>query len=102
MTRRTWLISAISGLLAGCRKEEAKPSAPVQRYDMRGEVLRIDAGNRTAVIRHEEIAGWMEAMTMEFPVREESEFRKLQPGARIRAIVMVQDLDYWLEEIRPE
>jgi Cu/Ag efflux protein CusF len=44
----------------------------------------------------------MEAMTMEFPVREKAEFAKLAQGQRIRATVNVQDLDYWLTDIQPE
>ena len=56
---------------------------------------------KTVVIKHENIEGWMEAMTMEFPVRDSAEFAKLSKGERIRATVNVQDLDYWLTEIRP-
>lgn len=55
-----------------------------------------------AVIQHEAIEGWMEAMTMEFPVRDKSEFAKLAEGRRIKAIVEVQDLDYWLTSIEPQ
>jgi Cu/Ag efflux protein CusF len=42
----------------------------------------------------------MEAMTMEFPVRDQAEFAKLAPGKRIRATVHVQELDYWISEIQ--
>ena len=56
----------------------------------------------TAVIKHDTIEGWMEAMTMEFPVRDKAEFAKLGEGKRIRATVHVQDLDYWLSDIQAE
>jgi Cu/Ag efflux protein CusF len=55
-----------------------------------------------AVIKHEVVDGWMEAMTMEFPVRDEAEFSKLAEGKRIKATVEVQDLDYWLTSIEPQ
>jgi protein SCO1/2 len=100
MVRRTWVLAIACGLLAGCGSRPAESGAPVRTFEMEGEVLRVDSKNRTASIRHGEIAGWMEAMTMDFPVRDEAEFRKLQPGKRIRAAVKVQDLDYWLENIR--
>lgn len=63
-------------------------------------MVRLTPEHRLAAIRHEEIKGWMEAMTMEFPVRDGAEFAKLKPGARIEATVNVQDLDYWLTGIR--
>ena len=42
----------------------------------------------------------MKAMTMEFPVKDEAEFAKLSEGAKFEAKVHVQDLDYWLTEIK--
>jgi protein SCO1/2 len=55
-----------------------------------------------AVIKHDAIEGWMEAMTMEFPVRDRAEFAKLREGMRIQATVEVQDLDYWLTSIQSQ
>jgi len=52
-----------------------------------------------ASIAHEKIEGWMEAMTMEFPVPGEEDFARLKEGAVIRATVNVNDLNYWLTDI---
>lgn len=79
----------------GCRKAE-----PVSQFQLRGTVVRLTPENRLATIQHEEIKGWMEAMTMEFPVKDGAEFAKLKTGAHIEATVNVQDLDYWLTGIR--
>ena len=98
ITRRRCLLVAPL-LIAGCSRE--KPAAPARRYELRGEVVRLEPGRNTAVIRHENIEGWMEAMTMEFPVRDKAEFAKLAQGQRIRATVNVRDLDYWLSDIKP-
>jgi protein SCO1/2 len=88
-------------LLAGCASEK-KNDAPIKRYSVRGQVLRLEPQRELAVIKHEKIEGWMEAMTMEFPVRDKAEFAKLAEGKHIRATVFVQDLDYWIGEIQPE
>lgn len=64
--------------------------------------MRLDPAQQIAVIKHENIEGWMEAMTMEFPVKDHAEFVKLAVGKRIRATVHVKDLDYWLTDIAPE
>jgi protein SCO1/2 len=87
---------------AGACTRQQEPPKPVRRFELRGEVVRLDHSTQVAVIKHEKIDGWMEAMTMEFPVRDKAEFGKLTDGMRIRATVLVQDLDYWLADIRPE
>ena len=82
-------------ITAGCGKRE-----PIRQYRLKGKVVRLVPEHRLAAIQHEEIKGWMEAMTMEFPVRDGSEFAKLKPGLQIEATVNVQDVDYWLSDIR--
>jgi hypothetical protein len=40
-------------------------------------------------------------MTMGFPIKDEAEFKSLQPGQQITATVYVQgDTDYWLGNIK--
>jgi Cu/Ag efflux protein CusF len=55
-----------------------------------------------ARIKHQKVEGWMEAMTMEFPVRDETEFHALHTGDQIEATVFVQDTDFWIGEIHSE
>jgi Cu/Ag efflux protein CusF len=43
----------------------------------------------------------MEAMTMEYPVKPESEFAKLHVGDKIEATVVVTDPAYYVTDIRP-
>jgi protein SCO1 len=82
-------------VMAGCGGH-----VPIKQYRLKGKVVRLVPEHRLAAIQHEEIKGWMEAMTMEFPVRDGSEFAKLKLGLEIEATVNVQDIDYWLSEIR--
>jgi Cu/Ag efflux protein CusF len=79
----------------------SRPSAPPKEYTLNGVVLRVDPQVRTAVIKHEKIDGWMEAMTMEFPVHDAKEFEKLAAGKQITATVYVTDDGYWIGNIRP-
>lgn len=72
---------------------------PKQRYQLRGKVLRLRPEARVASIDHEKIEGWMEAMTMEFPVPKDEDFARLKEGAVIRATVNVDDLNYWLTDV---
>jgi Cu/Ag efflux protein CusF len=104
MDRRSFLsIPLLASACAG-RKTESKFDfgEPKNRYPMRGKVVLLNPAERTAKVAHERIEGWMEAMTMDFPVPDEREFAKLKPGATFRATVLTNDLFFWLTEIRPE
>jgi Cu/Ag efflux protein CusF len=94
--------------LAGCRqatltavKEEAKDE-PVKQYALHGEVLRLDTQGKIAAIKHQKIGDWMEAMTMEFPVKDPAEFDKLRAGEKINATVFVQGNSYWVGGIQED
>jgi Cu/Ag efflux protein CusF len=99
LTNRRSFVVAAAVALAGCAREK-KSTAPIKTYKLTGEIKRLEPDRRTAIIKHDTIEGWMEAMTMEFPVRDTAEFAKLAEGKRISATVNVQELDYWLTGIQ--
>lgn len=76
--------------------------ATEKKYQLKGVIVRLDPKLQTATIKHGPIEGWMEAMTMEFPVPSKEEFRKLSQGQTIRAAVFVRELDYHIGEIQIE
>ena len=88
--------------LAGCVKKQIEQTKPIKTYTINGVIKALDVEHHSATIEHREIVGWMDAMTMEFPIRGVSEFAKLQVGQKITANVNVQDLEFWLSEIRTE
>jgi Cu/Ag efflux protein CusF len=101
---RTGVIALLL-LLAGCRQpavQEESKDEPVRRYALHGEVLRLDAQGKIAAIKHQKIGDWMEAMTMEFPVKDPSEFNQLRAGETINATVFVQGNNYWVAEIHED
>ena len=101
---RTLAVVAIVLLLAGCRQAAVSEDKdqPLHRYALHGEVLRLDPKDKIAAIKHEKIGDWMEAMTMEFPVKEQAEFDKLRAGETINATVFVQGNAYWVGEIQAD
>jgi Cu/Ag efflux protein CusF len=102
---RTCVTIALFLLLAACQqstvKEEAKDE-PVKQYAMHGEVLRLDAQGKIAAIKAGKVDGWMEAMTMEYPVKDQTEFDKLRAGEKINATVFVQGNSYWVGGIHED
>jgi protein SCO1/2 len=77
-------------LLPGCAKtstSETQPPAVAAKSDRRpltGEILRVDAEHKLLVVQHDEIKGYMPAMTMEFVVSA-GDIAVAKPGQKIRA-----------------
>ena len=65
---------------------------------MEGEVKALDPATKTATIAAGKIGDWMEAMTMEYPVKPDAEFQKLHVGDRIQATVVVSGDKYYVTE----
>ncbi len=67
-------------LLATLLVVTACPVWGVQKYDVRGLVLKVDGPHKTMLVSCESIPGYMEAMAMPFTVREPKMLEGLQPG----------------------
>jgi Cu/Ag efflux protein CusF len=87
-------------LLAGCQR--TPPAQPAKEYRMQGEVVSLDPAAHLATVKAGKIEGWMDAMTMEYPVKDPQEFGKLKVGASIQAKITVQGTDYWISSVNPE
>jgi Cu/Ag efflux protein CusF len=101
MTLRVSATLPVIGLalvFGACGK--APSASPIKRYRLHGVVVRVERQTHLVAIKHERIEGWMGAMTMAFPVRPQEELLKLSPGIEITATVFVQDLDYWVGDIK--
>ncbi len=85
--------------LAACSRETS-PKEPAQHYQMAGVVTALDPKLQTATVQHGPIKGWMDAMTMEYPIRSKSDFAKLHEGDKITATVDVSGSDYSLSNIQ--
>ncbi len=89
--------AATCALLAcwGCGRAPALAGATAppaangeRRFPVTGEVLSADRAKRILVVRHNDIAGYMPSMTMEFPVSA-GDAASASPGERIRAELVV-------------
>jgi len=101
MTRHRLLpLILLAALAAPACKREAPPAAG-QRYPLKGKVVEVDLANRKVTIAHEDIPGFMPAMTMPFVVLEKDAalLRGVEPGDEITATLVAPDSRYWLEEL---
>jgi len=95
--RRRVLITAIA-LAALCACGEKKPEA--RRLPMQGVVKALDPTAKVASIDAGKIGDWMEAMTMDYIVKPDSEFEKLHVGDKIEATVVVEDPRYYVTDVK--
>lgn len=100
------ILAAVAVLaMSGCQDAgtaSSNSSSTEKRYDIRGTVVSVDKSTRRAKIDHEEIPGFMDRMTMDFPIKEDWVWDELRPGAEIRAVLVVDSTakdPYWLEKI---
>lgn len=78
----------------------AKPGE--KRFPLTGEIIAVDAANKVLKVRHNEIKGYMPAMTMEFDVSA-GDVAIAKPGQRIRAeLVETANGEFRLEKIWPD
>lgn len=101
-----WLVSAL--LFAwGCtpNKPDKAASTPaadssITNYAVRGVVKSLKRPEREAVIRHEEIPGYMPAMTMPFTVRESRELDGVHAGDTVEFRLRVTETDGWIDQVK--
>lgn len=92
------LLSAF--LFTACRKAETQSaSTEAKRYPFKGKIVAVDKAKKKATIKHEAVSGYMDAMTMDFPIREDWVWEDLSAGADIFAELVVDADSYWLEKI---
>lgn len=85
------LALAIAAALAAACGGSSSSSGPAKTYTMQGQVLSVAPERKEAVVRHEEIPGFMEAMTMPYYVRDVKEIEGLAPGDLITSTLVVEN-----------
>jgi Cu/Ag efflux protein CusF len=63
-------------------------------------VVKLDPNSNLASVKAEKIDGWMDAMTMEYPVENKQEYLGLHTGEKIAATVNVTSEGFWLTNVK--
>ena len=75
-------------LSLACSRKSAT-AEPERHYHLSGEVLALDPKTQSATINAATIPNFMEAMTMDYPIKSKREFDTLHVGDKIEATVNV-------------
>jgi protein SCO1/2 len=95
--QRTALLAILALAVALPPACNRQPQA--REYALRGQIVRIDTTDGVATIRHEDIKGFMPAMTMPFKVKDKGLLRGRAPGDLVTGKLSVTDTDAWLTEL---
>ena len=71
-----------------------------KEYKLQGQVLAVENNHTQAIIRHEEIPGFMSAMTMPYDVKDPKEYESIVAGDLITATLVVQPTKAYLQEVK--
>src|SRR5579863_4138167 len=90
---------SLAALLTGCDQKAAPPVATTQVFTVKGDIKELEPDGKTALIRHEAIPGYMQAMTMPFEVRDTNLLRGLKAGDVISFQLAVAPTEGWIQDI---
>lgn len=87
------VVSLAAACLLSCRP------AGTKTFAVRGVVQEIKPDGRTAIIDHEPIPNYMEAMTMAFKARDTNEFAGVRAGDEISFRLSVTEEESWVDRV---
>jgi protein SCO1/2 len=87
-------------LLAGCQFRASRANADEKTYAGKGQILHISDDRHLVTIRHDAIPGYMMAMTMDFPVRDEHLLDGMTPGDLVDFTLKVTQSDAWVAVVQ--
>ena len=99
MNRRTifiFVLIAATSIAGSCSWSDQPPKNE-KRYPIKGVLVAVNQQERTATIKHEDIPGYMQGMTMEFKIKNAADLQTMKPGDQITGTLVVDDLSSWIE-----
>ena len=88
------LLLAAASLALACSR-----TPPPKQYELKGQILSLKPENLELLVRHEDIKGFMPAMTMPYKVAEASLLAGKEPGDLITATLVVGETEAHLSAI---
>ncbi len=91
---------AVAALLVCACGRGGPASADRREFKLQGQIISVSADHKDVVIKHEDIAGFMSAMTMSYHAREVKELAPLAPGDLINATLVVEARDAFIQSVK--
>jgi Cu/Ag efflux protein CusF len=84
---------------SGCGRQEKGEGRPASYHPLKGQVVALEPASSLITIAHEKILNFMEAMTMQFSVKDSVLFRGVEVGDSVRGVVAVRKPEIWLDSL---
>ena len=91
---------AVSALASACGDSGGGSSSDQREFSLHGQILALSANHKEANIKHDDIKGFMPAMTMPYKVRDAKEFDAIAAGDVIDATLIVVSNDAYLKDVK--
>jgi len=85
--------------IAACEEKVEESKTATTTYNGIGVVTEIDREAGTITISHQEIPGFMAAMTMRFPVKEKNLLKEIVLEDSIHFTITKTDTDFFVSQI---
>src|SRR5690349_10173780 len=89
----TALLLVLAATLA-CRQ-----APPPRQYELTGQILSIKPERSEVVVSHDDIKGFMPAMTMPYKVKDAALLTGRKPGDLFKATLVVEEVDAYLTSL---
>jgi Cu/Ag efflux protein CusF len=93
---RLALIVAALAAFAACGW---KAHPPVRSFAFEGRVISVNLERHTALIHHQDVPGLMDAMTMDFLIKDDATLRRLQPKDHLKGRLLDDGNRPWIEVV---
>jgi len=93
--RAAWGILPVLVTLAAC----SRTAPPPRQFELTGQILEIKPERQEVLLKHDDIKGFMPAMTMPYKVQDSSLLAGKQPGDLVRATLVVGEAEAHLSSM---
>jgi protein SCO1 len=87
-------------MFAACNQSSGPKGFEPKSYALQGQLLSLEPDRKLATVKHEEVKGFMPAMTMPYAVKDAKVLDGLAPGDLINAKLSVESSGVFLTDIR--
>jgi protein SCO1/2 len=93
------LLVAALVVMIGCGRQEKGENKPANYHHLKGQVVALNPASSLITIAHDKIPGFMEAMTMQFSIKDSALFRAVEVGDSVVGVVAVRRPEIWLDRL---
>src|SRR5215469_8539705 len=94
------LFVVILMLAAACSSKPQTSTDQPRTFKLEGKVISIDQAHKFVTVDSKAIPDFMDAMTMDYSLPDDTALKSLKPGDQIQATLKVTPQKTWLENVQ--